>query len=165
MCHTHSWPQHWVPRKKSYHDNTLWNFTSHFPNSLFASGTFSFTNCSIYMTIDKHYWDCRRTGIGVQYITPITNPTMCKILLQPILDKMDNCSRLKNVWQTVMHDSDSGIGIDSGISHISAGIRIGIGINKINLGWNQWWELRGWKLDFGARRLFSAGFWLHESKI
>ncbi len=36
-----------------------------------------------------------------------------------------------------MHDSNSIIGINSGISHISAGIGIGIGINKIKLGWNQ----------------------------
>ncbi len=33
----------------------------------------------------------------------------------------------------MIHDSDSGI--DSGISHIPAGIGIGIGINKIKLGW------------------------------
>ncbi len=44
---------------------------------------------------------------------------------------------LETWFNTVMHDSDSGIGIDSGISHISAGIGIGIGINKIKLGWNR----------------------------
>ena len=38
---------------------------------------------------------------------------------------------------TVMHDSDSGIGTDSGMIPFLAGIGIGIGIKKTELYWNR----------------------------
>ncbi len=38
---------------------------------------------------------------------------------------------------SVMHDSDSGIGIDSGISPIFAGIGTGIGITDFKRYWNR----------------------------
>ncbi len=41
------------------------------------------------------------------------------------------------VFQSVMHDSDSGIGIDSGIIPILTGIGIGIGIKQLEKSWNR----------------------------
>ena len=50
---------------------------------------------------------CQKRGLSKQHTWPVSVPLL----------------------RAVMHDSDSGIGIDSGISHISAGIGIGIGIS------------------------------------
>ncbi len=57
----------------------------------------------------------------------------------------------------VMHDSGSGIGIDSGISHISAGI----GINKVKLGWNRNRNqgLRPWNRNRNQGFPFPMKYW------
>ncbi len=55
----------------------------------------------------------------------------------PLPDYRYPVSALNLMYTPVMHNSDSGIGIDSGISQFFAGIGIGTGIKKTKRYWNR----------------------------
>ena len=58
----------------------------------------------------------------------------------------------------VMHDSDSGIGIDSGMTPFFAGIGIGIGIKKTKFCWNR--NRNRNQAFYPWNRNRNQGFWL-----